>query len=312
MTVRPLEAVELARAPSRTRRRGPLARRRELMAYAFLLPAVLLLAVFTLVPFVQAIVLSFQQWDGVSTTSPFVGLSNYTFVLHDSVFWSSMRNVLIFGVAGFVLGNALSLGMAIAVNRVRRGKAFFRTAFYLPGVFSVVVIGMMFSWLLAPNAGIVNRLLGGVGLSGLQHNWLEDPGTALPAVAAVFLWYHWGFGFILYLAGLQDVPVELYEAADLDGAGGWAKFRYVTWPDLLPVTAIVSLLTLLGALQVFGTVQVLTNGGPGDHTMVPTLRIYQEAFTNQRFGSAAAMSVIFGGALVLLAMLHLWLSRRRR
>jgi multiple sugar transport system permease protein/raffinose/stachyose/melibiose transport system permease protein len=241
-----------------------------------------------------------------------VGLSNYKLVLHDTVFWSSMRNVLIFGAAGFVLGNALSLGMAIAVNRVRRGKAFFRTAFYLPGVFSVVVIGMMFSWLLAPNAGIVNRLLGGVGLSGLQHNWLEDPGTALPAVAAVFLWYHWGFGFILYLAGLQDVPVELYEAADLDGAGGWAKFRYVTWPDLLPVTAIVSLLTLLGALQVFGTVQVLTNGGPGDHTMVPTLRIYQEAFTNQRFGSAAAMSVIFGGALVLLAMLHLWLSRRRR
>jgi ABC-type sugar transport system permease subunit len=282
------------------------------MAYVFLLPAAVLLAVFTLVPFVQAVVLSFQEWDGVSTSSPFVGLSNYRFVMHDSVFWSSLRNVLVFGVAGFVLGNALSLGMAIAVNRVRRGKAFFRTAFYLPGVFSVVVIGMMFSWLLAPNAGIVNRLLEGIGLSGLQHNWLEDPGTALPAVAAVFLWYHWGFGFILYLAGLQDVPVELYEAADLDGAGGWAKFRYVTWPDLLPVTAIVSLLTLLGALQVFGTVQVLTNGGPGDHTMVPTLRIYQEAFTNQRFGSAAAMSVIFGGALVLLAMLHLWLSRRRK
>ncbi|MGW6196878.1 carbohydrate ABC transporter permease [Kribbella sp. NPDC055110] len=312
MTVHPLEAGDVARAHSGTRRRGSLARRRELMAYGFLLPAVLLLAVFTFVPFVQAIVLSFQQWDGVSTSTPFVGLSNYRFVLHDAVFWSSMRNVLVFGVVGFVVGNALSLGMAIAVNRVRRGKAFFRTAFYLPGVFSVVVIGMMFSWLLAPNAGIVNRILGAVGLSGLQHNWLEDPGTALPAVAAVFLWYHWGFGFILYLAGLQDVPVDLYEAASLDGASGWAKFRYVTWPELLPVTAIVSLLTLLGALQVFGTVQVLTNGGPGDHTMVPTLRIYQEAFTNQRFGSAAAMSVIFGGALVLLAMLHLWLSRRRR
>ena len=311
MTVRPLERVALRVHPAALSR-SPLARRRELMAYVFLLPAAVLLAVFMFVPFVQAVVLSFQEWDGVSAVTSFVGLSNYRFVMHDTVFWSSMRNVLIFGVAGFVLGNALSLGMAIAVNRVRRGKAFFRTAFYLPGVFSVVVIGMMFSWLLAPNAGIVNRLLGGVGLSGLEHNWLEDPGTALPAVAAVFLWYHWGFGFILYLAGLQDVPVELYEAADLDGASGWAKFRYVTWPDLLPVTAIVSLLTLLGALQVFGTVQVLTNGGPGDHTMVPTLRIYQEAFTNQRFGSAAAMSVIFGGALVLLAMLHLWLSRRRK
>ena len=280
------------------------------MAYLFLLPAAVLLAVFTLLPFVQAIVLSFQEWDGVSRSTPFVGLSNYRFVLHDTVFWSSMRNVLIFGLAGFVLGNALSLGMAIAVHKVRRGKAFFRTAFYLPGVFSVVVIGMIFSWLLAPKAGILNRMLDAVGVSG--HNWLGDPGTALPAVAAVFLWYHWGFGFILYLAGLQDLPVELYEAASLDGARGWAKFRYVTWPELLPVTAIVSLLTLLGALQVFGTVQVLTNGGPGYHTMVPTLRIYQEAFTNTRFGSAAAMSVIFGGALVLLAMLHLWVSRRRK
>ncbi|MFI7067449.1 carbohydrate ABC transporter permease [Kribbella sp. NPDC050124] len=309
MTTRPLEGVAVAHVRPRARR-GPMARRRELMAWCFLLPAILLLAIFTLVPFVQAIVLSFQQWDGVSTATPFVGLGNYRFVLHDTVFWSSMRNVLIFGIAGFVLGNAVSLGMAIAVNRVRRGKAFFRTAFYLPGVFSVVVIGMMFSWLLAPNAGILNRMLGAIGVSG--HNWLEDPSTALPAVAAVFLWYHWGFGFILYLAGLQDVPVELYEAASLDGARGWAKFWYVTWPELLPVTAIVSLLTLLGALQVFGTVQVLTNGGPGNHTMVPTLRIYQEAFTNQRFGSAAAMSVIFGGALVVLAMLHLWLSRRRR
>ncbi|WP_141851670.1 carbohydrate ABC transporter permease [Kribbella jejuensis] len=302
--------VAVVQARPATRRRSPLARRRELMAYLFLLPAAVLLAIFTLLPFVQAIVLSFQEWDGVSKSTPFVGLSNYRFVLHDTVFWSSMRNVLIFGVAGFLLGNALSLGMAIAVHKVHRGKALFRTAFYLPGVFSVVVIGMIFSWLLAPNAGILNRMLTTVGMSG--HNWLGDPGTALPAVAAVFLWYHWGFGFILYLAGLQDLPVELYEAASLDGARGWAKFRYVTWPELLPVTAIVSLLTLLGALQVFGTVQVLTNGGPGYHTMVPTLRIYQEAFTNTRFGSAAAMSVIFGGALVLLAMMHLWLSRRRK
>ena len=312
MTARSLEGVALPRARSTARRGSPLARRRALMAYVFLFPAVILLAVFTLVPFVQAIVLSFQDWDGVSASTSYVGLDNYKFVLHDTVFWSSMRNVLIFGAAGFLIGNALSLGMAMAVNRVRHAKAFFRTAFYLPGVFSVVVIGMMFSWLLAPNVGILNRMLGAVGLSSLQHNWLEDPATALPAVAAVFLWYHWGFGFILYLAGLQDMPAELYEAASLDGARGWATFRYVTWPELLPVTAIVSLLTLLGALQVFGTVQVLTNGGPADHTMVPTLRIYEEAFTNRRFGSAAAMSVIFGGALVLLAVLQLWLSRRKR
>jgi multiple sugar transport system permease protein/raffinose/stachyose/melibiose transport system permease protein len=281
------------------------------MAYLFLLPALALLAVFTFVPFGQAILLSFQEWDGVSPSTPFVGLANYARVLHDTIFWESMKIVVIFGLAGFFIGNGVSLCMALAVHRIRRGKAFFRTAFYLPGVFSVVVVGMMFSWLLAPNVGIVNRLLEMIGLSALQHNWLNDPDTALLAVAAVFIWFHWGFGFILFLAGLQDMPGELYEAASLDGAGAWAKFRYITWPELAPVTTIVSLLTLLAALQIFGTVQVLTNGGPAYHTVVPTLRIYEEAFTNHRFGSAAAMSVIFGGALVLLAGLHLRLSRRK-
>ena len=116
---------------------------------------------------------------------------------------------------------------------------------------------------------------------------------------------------LLFLAGLQDVPKELYEAAELDGANRWTKFRYITWPQLAPVTSIVSLLTLLAALQIFGTVQVLTNGGPGYHTMVPTLAIYNEAFVNWRYGSAAAMSVIFGGALVLLSVIQLAITGRR-
>jgi ABC-type sugar transport system permease subunit len=305
------EPREQAIAPSHGRtQRHAAARRRHVMAYLFLLPALALLAVFTFVPFGQAILLSFQEWDGVSPSTPFVGLANYARVLHDTIFWDSMKIVVIFGLAGFFVGNGISLCMALAVHRIRRGKAFFRTAFYLPGVFSVVVVGMMFSGLLAPNVGVINRLLGTIGLSALQHNWLNDPDTALPAVAAVFIWFHWGFGFILFLAGLQDMPAELYEAASLDGARAWAKFRYITWPELAPVTTIVSLLTLLAALQIFGTVQVLTNGGPAYHTIVPTLRIYEEAFTNHRFGSAAAMSVIFGGALVVLAGLQLRLSRR--
>ncbi|WP_165368169.1 carbohydrate ABC transporter permease, partial [Phytoactinopolyspora endophytica] len=173
------------------------------------------------------------------------------------------------------------------------------------------VVGTMFQWLFEPNVGIINTLLDRVGLDGLTHNWLGDPSTALPSVAAVFVWYHWGFAFILFLAGLQDIPKERYEAASLDGARGWARFRYVTWPGLAPVTSIVSLLTLLAALQIFGTVQVLTNGGPGHHTMVPTLLIYVEAFTNNRYGAAAAMSVLFGGALVALAALQLWITGRR-
>ena len=200
--------------------------------------------------------------------------------------------------------------MAIAVNKVRRGGAFFRVVYYLPGVFSVVVVGLMFQWILQPSVGILNRFLVAVGLVALKNNWLADPATALPSVAAVYVWYHWGFGFLLFLAGLQGIPKELYEAASIDGAGAWARFRYVTWPQLTPVTTIISILTALAALQIFGTVQVMTNGGPGFHTEVPTLRIYKEAFAFQRFGAAAAMSVVFGAILMALSLTQLWLSRR--
>ena len=285
--------------------------RQNLVGWLFLAPAIALIGVFTITPFGQAILLSFQSWDGVSPETPWVGFANYKLVGSDPNFWASMRNVLFFGVVGFFLGNAIALAMALAVNRITKGKTFFRTVFYLPGVLSVVVVGLLFSFILAPGSGVLNRLLEIFGLGSLAQNWLGDPAIALPAVAAVFIWFHWGFGFLLFLAGLQDVPQELYEAAELDGANAWTRFRYITWPQLAPVTSIVSLLTLLAALQIFGTVQVLTNGGPGYHTMVPTLAIFNEAFVNYRYGSAAAMSVIFGGALVLLSVLQLAITGRR-
>ena len=286
------------------------AARRAVSGYLFMLPAIVLIGLFTFYPFIQGIVLSFQSWDGVGRDTPWVGLRNYQRAIGDSIFWVSMRNAAIFGAAGFVLGNALSLGMALAVNNVRRGATFYRVAYYLPGVFSVVVVGMMFAWILQPTVGILNRALEAVGLGVLRGNWLNDPATALPSVALVYVWYHWGFGFLLFLAGLQGIPRELYEAASIDGAGAWARFRYITWPQLTPVTTIVSVLTLLGALQIFGTVQVLTNGGPGYLTEVPTLRIYKEAFQFQRYGVAAAMSVVFGSILVALSLVQIWLGRR--
>ena len=291
---------------------GPEGRRfrRAVTGYLFLLPALALIGAFTLIPFAQGILLSFQSWDGVGRETPFVGLRNYERVLADAIFWSSLGNAAAFGVVGFVAGNALSLGMALAVGRLRQGGTIYRTAFYLPGVFSVVVVGMMFGWLLQPTVGFMNRALEGVALGGLKHNWLGDPATALPTVAAVYVWYHWGFGFLLFLAGLQGIPRELYDAASIDGAGALQRFRHITWPQLMPVTSIVGVLTLLAALQIFGTVQVLTNGGPGYHTEVPTLRIYKEAFQSNRFGSAAAMSVLFGAILVALSLLQIWIGRR--
>lgn len=292
-------------------RRGGRGLRRNMLGWLFLAPAIGMIGLFTIVPFGQAILLSFQSWDGVSPDTPWVGLANYEFIASDPVFWTSMRNVLFFGVVGFVFGNGIALAMAVAVNAITRGRTFFRTVFYLPSVLSVVVVGLLFSFILAPGSGVMNRVLETIGLGDLAQNWLGDPNFAVPAVAGVFVWFHWGFAFLLFLAGLQDVPKELHEAAQLDGASRWQRFLSVTWPQLAPVTSIVSLLTLLAALQIFGTVQVLTGGGPGYHTMVPTLAIFNEAFVNWRYGSAAAMSVIFGGALVLLSVLQLAITGRK-
>ncbi len=303
MAVAPLSLGRRAAARNR-------ALRRTATGYLFLVPAIALIGMFTLLPFVQGVLLSFQSWDGIGRDTPWVGVRNYERVFGDAVFWASMRNAVAFGVIGFVVGNALSLAMALAVNAGPRGSTFYRIAYYLPGVFSVVVVGMMFAWMFQPTVGIVNRTLIALGLESLKHNWLSEPATALPTVASVYVWYHWGFGFLLFLAGLQGVPRELYEAASIDGADAWARFRYITLPQLTPVTTIVSVLTLLAALQIFGTVQVMTNGGPGYYTEVPTLRIYKEAFQFQRFGVAAAMSVVFGGMLVALSLVQIWMGRR--
>lgn len=285
-------------------------RRRALSGYLFMLPALALISLFTLLPFLQGVLLSFQSWDGVGLDAPFVGLRNYERVFADNTFWASMKNVALFGLIGFCVGNALSLGMAVAVSANPRGSTFFRIVYYLPGVFSVVVVGMMWKWILQNTVGIVNRTLNATGLDFLAQNWLADPAIALPSVGGVYVWYHWGFGFLLFLAGLQGVPRELYEAASIDGAGAWGRFRFITWPQLAPVTTIIAILTLLSALQIFGTVQVLTNGGPGYHTEVPTLRIYKEAFDFHRYGSSAAMSVVFGTILILLSLVQLAIGRR--
>lgn len=293
-------------------RRSQAARRirRAVTAYLFLAPAIILIAVFTLLPFGEGILLSFQSWDGVARDTPFVGLSNYSAVIANNVFWASLGNALVFGLIGFVVGNVLALAMALLVNNKGRTATFFRIIFYQPNILSVVVVAMLFDWLLAPKIGIVNRALALIGATALQHNWLSDPGTALPAVASAYVWHYWGFAFLLFLAGLQGIPAELHEAAAIDGAGTWQRFRHITWPQLTPVTTIVGILTLLYALQIFATVQLMTDGGPGWHTEVPTLLIYKEGFQFNRFGTAAAMSVVFGAILMLLSLVQIWLNKR--
>jgi ABC-type sugar transport system permease subunit len=292
-------------SPARVRRRW-----HALGPYAFVAPAILLLGVFNIYPLFQGILLSLREWDGVNPNWVFVGLDNYARVVTNEVFLASLGNALKFGLVGLLGGGSLGLVMALAVNTNPRGAIFFRAIFFLPWILSVVVVGFLFAWLLDPAVGPVNRTLTALGLDDWAFAWLAEPETAFPTLAAVYVWAHWGIGFLLFLAGLQNIPTEVVEAAVIDGAGAWARFRDVIWPLLLPISVVVSVITLLLALQIFGTILVTTNGGPGYHTEVPTLQIYKESFTFFRFGLAAAMSVVFGIVLVVVSLGQLWVSQR--
>ncbi len=285
-------------------------RRQSWAGYVFVGPAILLLLVFNVYPLVQGVVLSLQQWDGVNPSPAYVGLANYARVLGDDVFRVSLLNALGFGLVGLLGGGTLGLAMALAVNARPRGAQAYRAIYFLPWILSVVVIGFLWVWLLDPAVGPLDKALYAFNLGDWAHAWLAEPETAFPTIAGIYVWAHWGLGFLLFLSGLQNVPTDVLESAAIDGAGAWARFRYVIWPLLLPISVVVSVLTLLLALQIFGTILVTTNGGPGFHTEVPTLRIFKESFQFFRFGVAAAMSVVFGLILIFVSLGQLGLSRR--
>lgn len=277
--------------------------------YLFVLPAVLLFAVFTVYPIVKTLQLSVYRWDGVSRPV-YAGFANFAQVWQDAAWWQSLVNggyFTLFAIVGMV---PLALGLALAVGARLPAAGFFRAVFYFPVMMSQVVVGFIWKWIYDPYSGILNAFLSWLGLAPLARAWLSDPHTALPAVSVASIWQGFGSAFILLLAGLQGIPRELYEAAEVDGADGWKRFRFVTMPLLVPVLAIVTVLTVLGAMQLLGIVMVMTNGGPGLRTEVPALRIYKEAIQFYRLGYASAEALVFALILMILSFAQLWLSRR--
>ena len=287
------------------------ARRQEaIVGFCFVLPALALYALFGLYPFIRTIALSLTDWDGVSATSRAVGLSNYATALHDNLWWTSLRNGAFFAVMALVFMNGLALGLALAVDSKVRGASFYRALFYLPTILSGIVVAIIWKWLYQPFGGPLNEFLKVVGLPDLARPWLGDSRTAIWAVSIASMWQGIGNPFLLFLAGLQGIPVEIYEAARIDGANESQLFRHIIIPYLVPVGTLISVLTVLGAMQIFNTVVAMTNGGPGYATEVPVLHIYREAFSLFHMGYATALAIIFGLLLFALSVLQLWLSRR--
>ncbi|PSK89175.1 carbohydrate ABC transporter membrane protein 1 (CUT1 family) [Murinocardiopsis flavida] len=266
-------------------------------AWLFLAPDLLGLLTFLGLPMVLSVALAFMRVDGFGTYE-FVGLENFRRMLGDPQFYDSLRLTLVYLVLVVPLTFGASLGLAVLIQRRMPFVGVFRSAFFLPYSVSVVVVGLVWEFMLSDDVGVVGIALRAVGVR--PPSWLGDPDFALFTVVGLCVWFWMGYYMIIFLAGLQDIPRDYYEAARLDGAGAWAVFRHITWPLLAPTSFFVLLtLTVAAVTGGFELILVLTNGGPSNGTSVLVFYIYQQAFTFGEFGYASALSAFL--VLILLA-----------
>jgi multiple sugar transport system permease protein len=276
--------------------------------YLFLLPNIVGVLTFVAFPVVAAIYLSFTDWNLLRGGS-FVGLENYqTLLFDDPLFRKVVSNTVLYVVGTVPASLAIALALAIALNQKIRGMVFFRSLYFLPVVSSTVAVALVWRWLYNPSFGPVNAFLGVFGIPGPP--WLGSTAWALPAVAIMTIWKNVGYYMVLFLAGLQGIPEHLYEAAEIEGANGWAKFRHITLPLLSPTTFFVLVIAGIGAFQVFTQALVMAEGGPADSTNTIVLYIYQAGFKFYKMGYAAAMAWILFFIIFAVTLVQNRLQRR--
>jgi multiple sugar transport system permease protein len=259
-------------------------------AWAFFSPWVVSFALFGLFPFAFSLAASFTNYSPIRPkATQAVGLDNYARALGDPAFWSALANTGIFVVGTIPFTTGLALALALAVQPRFRGRTLFRVGFFLPSVVSVVVLSLVFKGLYAPH-GTLNAVLGAIGLPTPQ--WLQDPSTALPAIMAMDVWSASGYYMIIFLAGLESIPRDLYEAASLEGAGRWTCFRRITLPLLRPTILFVVVVNTVRSLQIFAEVFVMTRGGPLGNTTTVVYYLYEEAFSRFHLGYASAVAYL--------------------
>ncbi|WP_229075081.1 carbohydrate ABC transporter permease [Actinoplanes sp. DH11] len=278
--------------------------------YLFLLPYFLLFGTFMLAPAVYGLWISLHDWDYLLPGKPFVGLDNYQALFDPAsavydFFWQSMQATGVFTALSVPLLLVAPLAVALLLNRSFPGRTFFRATYFAPYVLGVAVIGVLWRFLLDPNLGAVNALLGG------STPWTTDLPWAWFSLVGVTVWWTLGFNAVIYLAGLQDIPRELYEAARIDGGGKWAEFRHVTLPGLRPVLLFVVINTVLQAANMFGQSYLITQGAPGVETRTAIMYIAQTGLRDFKMGSAAAMSYLLTLALLAISLIIFRLFRTR-
>ena len=278
-----------------------------LSSYAFLMPNFIGFIVFILGPVIMSFVLSLYKWDLLRPPT-FVGLSNYvTLLLDDELFWITLKNTFYFIVLTVPANIVVSLTLAVILNRRMKGIGFFRTAYFIPVVSSLVAVAVIWRWLYQPDFGLLNGFLYYLRLPPIR--WLRDPAWAMPAVALMSVWKNMGYNMVIFLAGLQGIPMVFYEAAKVDGANHWHQFRFITLPLLSPAMFFVMVISLIGAFQAFDQIYIMTQGGPGTSTMVYNYYLYRNAFFSLRMGYASAMAyimliIIFAVTIIQIRLLN--------
>jgi len=283
-------------------------------ALAFLAPAMLVLALFFFLPVIAGFALSLTDFDIYALGDPhnvrFIALKNYRDLVADETFWTAFLNTLYFSLAGGPLTVVAALGAALLVNaKATKYKALFRTIYFAPVVTTLVAVSIVFRFLYNPRFGLFNRMLDAIGLAPID--WLGNARWAMVSIILLAIWKGFGYSMIIFIAGLQTIPEELYEAARLDGAGAWKQFRHVTLPSLAPTFLFVGIVTMIGYLQLFAEPYVMTHGGPLNRTLSAVMLMYEQGFRWWRMGYAAAIAFVLFLVIGAATILQMRLQRER-
>lgn len=284
------------------------ARKDERTAWVFLAPSLVLFLTFTAIPVVAAFGISFTQWD-LFNPARFVGLGNYTKLLSDPIFSRVMGNTAYFVLLSVPIQMLIGLGCALALNRGIRGQTFFRIAYFLPVVTSTIAAALVWAWLFNANFGLVNAFLSLVGVTDVPR-WLASTQWAMPAVIIVSIWQNLGYAMVLFLAGLQNIRADLYDAAAMDGAKGWRRLWFITLPLLSPTTFFVLIISIIGSFQIFELVFVMTQAGPANATNTLVYYIYQNGFQFYQMGYASAAAMVLFVIVLIMTLVQYGLQSR--
>lgn len=297
------QTISLNKAKARPAR--GLTRETWLTRVLFLLPALLVFGAFVIIPIIQSARYSLYIWNGLGPLENFVGLDNYRRMLNDPIFWRALRNNILVVIWSLITQIPLAIGLAILLTGKLKGSTFFRTLYFAPLVLSEVVVATLWNWIYNPSFGLINTVLRSVGLGQFSQTWLGDPNSSLFAVLIATNWKYLGFYIVIFIAAIQTIPEELYEAGRIDGASGWQLHRFITLPMLSTAIRTTGVLAIVGSLKFFDLVWVLTEGGPTNGSEVLATYMFKEAFKATEFGYGSALAftlfaVAFVGALLFI------------